>query len=71
MNWDQIAIIAQICTGGAPNEELNRLVPKFASKSNIHIVVAGSQAGKFSAIFEEFSNRIGLDSTVTSKKIEK
>ena len=56
---------------GAPEEELNRLVPKFERKSNIHIVVAGSQAGKFSAIFEGFSNRVGLDSTVTSRKIER
>ena len=40
--------------------------------ANIHIVVAGSEAGKFSAIFEGMGlSRIGLDSTVTSRRIEK
>jgi len=34
-------------------------------------VVAGSEAGKFSAIFEGWTSRIGLDSTVTSRRIEK
>ncbi|MBI5876940.1 MAG: TlpA family protein disulfide reductase [Chloroflexi bacterium] len=37
---------------GGPNaEQLKTLVPKFAAAGNIHIVVAGGQAGKFSAIF--------------------
>ena len=32
-------------------EQLEALTPKFASEGNIHIVVAGSEAGKFSAAF--------------------
>jgi hypothetical protein len=32
-------------------EQLEGLTPKFASEGNIHIVVAGSEAGKFSAAF--------------------
>lgn len=32
-------------------EQLETLAPKFASEGNIHIVVAGSEAGKFSAAF--------------------
>lgn len=32
-------------------EQLEALAPKFASERNIHIVVAGSEAGKFSAAF--------------------
>ena len=56
---------------GASDDELDRLIPKFGSNANIHIVVAGSEAGKFSAIFEGWTSRIGLDSTVTSRRIEK
>ena len=37
---------------GSSDDELDRLIPKFGSNANIHIVVAGSEAGKFSAIFE-------------------
>jgi hypothetical protein len=33
------------------HEQLEALAPKFASERNIHIVVAGSEAGKFSAAF--------------------
>ena len=33
------------------NEALDRLMPKFASEDMIHIVVAGSDAGKFSGLF--------------------
>jgi hypothetical protein len=32
-------------------EKLNKVVTKFGSDSNIHIVVAGSEAGKFSGCF--------------------
>ena len=56
---------------GSSDDELDRLIPKFGSNANIHIVVAGSEAGKFSAIFEGWTSRIGLDSTVTSRRIEK
>ncbi len=34
-----------------PNEALDRLMPKFISQDMIHIVVAGSDAGKFSGLF--------------------
>ena len=33
------------------DEALDRVVHKFGSDSNIHIVVAGSEAGKFSGCF--------------------
>jgi len=33
------------------NEALDRLMPKFAREDMIHIVVAGSDAGKFSGLF--------------------
>ena len=45
-------------------EELERIVPKFRSPEAIHIVVAGGDAGKFSAIFS------GWQSTPASKQIE-
>ena len=35
---------------------LDRLMPKFASEDNIHIVVAGSDAGKFSAAFHGWAS---------------
>ena len=56
---------------GSSDDELDRLIPKFGSNANIHIVVAGSEAGKFSGICEGWTWRIGLDSTVTSRRIEK
>ena len=34
-----------------PADRQSRPMPKFASKGNIHIVVAGSDAGKFSGVF--------------------
>ena len=34
-----------------PEAHRSRPAPKFASKGNIHIVVAGAQAGKFSGVF--------------------
>jgi len=50
-------------------EEQNVPVPKFASEDNIHIVVAGSNAGKFSAAFHGWAGgKIG--SIPVSKKIE-
>jgi len=36
---------------GPTTEQLEQLVPKFQSAANIHIVTAGGDAGKFSAIF--------------------
>ena len=51
------------------DEMLNRPSPKFASEDNIHIVVAGSDAGKFSAAFHGWaSGRMG--SIPVSRKID-
>jgi hypothetical protein len=41
------------------NEALDRLMPKFASKDMIHIVVAGSDAGKFSGLFHGWGGGAG------------
>ncbi len=50
-------------------DELAALVPKFVSDKNIHIVVAGAEAGKFSAAFHGWvSGSVG--SQPVSRKIE-
>jgi hypothetical protein len=54
---------------GPTEEQLNQLVPKFASTDNIHLVVAGSDAGKFSSIFQGWSSG-PRGSMVVSRKIE-
>lgn len=46
----------------------NELVPKFASKDHIHIVVAGSEAGKFSAVFHGWASG-AMGSVPVSRKI--
>jgi len=53
---------------GRTQEELNRLVPKFKSTKNIHIIVAGGPAGKWSAVFSSFGG--GPASKPVSRKIE-
>jgi hypothetical protein len=51
------------------NEQLNQRIPKFASPNNIHLVVAGGDAGKFSAIFGGWvSGPTGAQ--VVSKRVE-
>jgi hypothetical protein len=55
--------------GGPTEEQLNRMVPKFASTDNIHLVVAGSAAGKFSAVFQGWASG-PIGSIVVSRKIE-
>jgi hypothetical protein len=51
------------------DEQLDRIVPKFASNDYIHIVVAGSDAGKFSGAFHGWATgEIGSQSV--SRKIE-
>ena len=50
-------------------EKQQRLVPKFASTDNIHLVVAGGDAGKFSAAFHGWLTG-PMGSTVVSRKIE-
>jgi hypothetical protein len=49
--------------------ELNKKIPKFQSTKNIHIVVAGGPAGKFSAMFGGWASGI-YGSVPTSRKIE-
>jgi hypothetical protein len=50
-------------------EQLARPVAKFASTENIHVVVAGGDAGKFSAAFHGWVTG-PMGSSVVSKKIE-
>ena len=49
---------------GPTEEQLNELIPKFDSPQRLHIVVAGSEAGKITAIFP------GWGSLVESRVIE-
>jgi hypothetical protein len=50
-------------------EALERRLPKFSSDAMIHIVVAGSDAGKFSGVFHGWaSGEIG--SIPVSRKID-
>jgi len=54
---------------GMPDEKLDKMVPKFASDEFLHVVVAGSDAGKFSGMFHGWaSGEIG--SIPVSRKIE-
>ncbi len=53
---------------GRTQEQLNRLMPKFKSPKNIHIIVAGGPAGKWSSVITGYG-----DSSVSvpvSRKIE-
>ena len=54
---------------GMSQEELDRPAPKFSSPENIHIVVAGSEAGKFSAFFHGWASG-PRGSMPVSRKIE-
>ncbi len=54
---------------GPTEEQLNTMVPKFASTDTIHLVVAGSGAGKFSAVFQGWASG-PRGSMVVSRKIE-
>ncbi|MBI1800082.1 MAG: TlpA family protein disulfide reductase, partial [Chloroflexi bacterium] len=54
---------------GPSEDQLSQLIPKFRGAENIHIAVAGGEAGKFSAIFGGWvSGPTG--SIVVSRKIE-
>ena len=53
---------------GPSDPKLDSLIPKFRSTENIHIVVAGSKAGKFSSVFDGWASGTG-GSMPTSKKI--
>jgi hypothetical protein len=50
-------------------EQLNRKLPKFKSEDDIHIVVAGSEAGKFSGAFHGWATG-DIGSITVSRKIE-
>ena len=52
-----------------PAERRERRLPKFARKENLHIVVAGSEAGKFSAVFHGWAGG-AMGSMPVSRKIE-
>jgi peroxiredoxin len=54
---------------GPTEEQLDRRIPKFADPSSIHIVVAGSEAGKFSSIFQGWATG-PRGSQIVSRKIE-
>ena len=61
--------LAQFGPGGPTEEQLSELVPKFASTDNIHLVVAGADAGKFSSVFQGWASG-PRGSMVVSRKIE-
>ena len=61
--------LAQFGPDGPTEEQLSELVPKFASTDNIHLVVAGSDAGKFSSVFQGWATG-PRGSMVVSRKIE-
>ena len=52
-----------------PEERRSRPTPKFASRKNIHIVVAGAEAGKFSGVFHGWAGG-DIGSMPVSQKIE-
>ena len=52
-----------------PAERREQRVPKFAAPENLHIVVAGSEAGKFSAIFHGWAGG-GMGSVPVSREIQ-
>ena len=56
-------------TAAMSDEKLAHQIPKFASEDNIHIVVAGSDAGKFSGVFHGWASG-PMGSMPVSKKIE-
>ena len=51
------------------DEQLNNRVPKFAKREHIHMVVAGSDAGKFSSAFHGWVTG-PMGSQAVSRKIE-
>lgn len=54
---------------GPSEQDLDRPVPKFRSTDNIHIAVAGGDAGKFSAVFAGWASG-AIGSIPVSRKIE-
>ena len=70
-------LVADADAGGMPRERFDALTPerrqrrapKFASKANLHIVVAGAEAGKFSGVFHGWVGG-AIGSVPVSRKIE-
>jgi hypothetical protein len=60
---EQVALVH-----GRTPEQLNRRMPKFKSPKNIHIIVAGGPAGKWSAVISGFGD--AAVSIPVSRKIE-
>lgn len=54
---------------GPTEDQLREMVPKFANPANIHIVVAGSEAGKFSSVIQGWGTG-PRGSQIVSRKIE-
>jgi hypothetical protein len=50
-------------------EDLEKMMPKFRSEEDIHIVVAGGEAGKFSAAFHGWVTG-SIGSIPVSRKID-
>ena len=55
--------------GQMSEEKQNAMTPKFATAEQIHIVVAGSEAGKFSAVFHGWASG-SMGSIPDSKQIQ-
>lgn len=56
-------------TAGMSEEQLNKMLPKFRSDDDIHIVVAGAEAGKFSGAFHGWATG-EIGSISVSRKID-
>ena len=54
---------------GMDSQALDKLLPKFKSEDDIHIVIAGSEAGKFSGAFHGWATG-EIGSISVSRKIE-
>ncbi len=54
---------------GPTEDQLDQMIPKFADPASIHIVVAGSDAGKFSSVFQGWATG-PRGSQIVSRKIE-
>lgn len=61
--------LPEALAGRMTQAELDELIPKFASERHIHIVVAGSEAGKFSAAFHGWLTG-AAGAQVVSRRIE-